>query len=208
MISNSWSEDAGQPLSFPNHFFATTTTTTTQHTIQTPFSPPSTPAAPAHPHPSALRARRCPPLRRLELALITVVHRLKTGLARTLCHGSTNGHHSRCKAKVGQHSSFSFLIAHPMSQWKDPRRPRRPRMHGLPHCKGRSAHSIPGPALTPSILDEVCRRRGRPEAVPTLQEGKRRVCTFPLRPCPQSHPRLAYSCVFEKHRRGRKPGSK
>ena len=60
----------------------------------------------------------------------------------------------------------------------------------------------------PAQTDEVCRCRGWYKTMSAMPEVRRRVSLALALPFPPSRLPPLLSCVFEKHRRGRKPGSK
>lgn len=87
-----------------------------------------------------------------------------------------------------------------------------PRLHRLSRCQGifstPSSHQLP---IHYPCLDEMRRSRGWPAAMPALQAQqspvRAQILTVVFLPI-SAHLSSSVRCVFEKHRRGRKPGSK
>jgi hypothetical protein len=100
---------------------------------------------------------------------------------------------------------LSLLPVSPkLSKRKDSGRSRCTGLYDMSHSKGR-----PSPTTCAQLTlepDEMRWCRGRAKAVPALQARKRRVRSSIN---PFSTPIIMLGrCIFEKHRRGRKPGSK
>ncbi len=151
------------------------------------------------------RARRCPALRCLELALITVAHRLKTGpptlpWIRKWTPAPTQS--------TGPSSSplFPSSPAQCMLQCQDPRGPRRSCLHRLSRRQGPVCPFYSSPRSYPQLQMKCVGAEDGQKQCQRCKRANVECATHSVALALCSH--LLCRCIFEKHRRGRKPGSK
>ncbi len=182
-----------------------------------PPPPPPSPSSPSATHialaaaaaarhrPPRPRARRCPALRCLELALITVAHRLKTGPPTlpwirkwTPVPTQSTGPSSSPLFSVVPSSMYAAVPRPPWSAALVPAPSVAPPRSRLPIL-------FQSPLLPPAPDECVGAEDGQKQC----QRCKRanvECATHSVALALCSH--LLCRCIFEKHRRGRKPGSK
>lgn len=100
-------------------------------------------------------------------------------------------------------NNSSFFLVAPRPQFREV--PEHAPSADRQRCVLISSHLPPFPTI---LQDEMRWRRRRHQTLPTLSKIRRRVC-IPLSSLSPSFFLIPFPrCVFEKHRRGRKPGSK